>query len=412
MKSKSKLLFVISFAMAALMLATPASAVRSKYFSDVGAELTWASDAVDSLYEAYVIKGTGDGTFLPMGEITRADFILMLVRAFDLEGGSQENFSDVTLGSYYYNAVNTAKAQGIALGNGGNFNPSAGISRQDAMVLVSRTLKTLNLEITAEGLGSIRDYKDVALVSDYALEAVTEMVESGMIQGTSGFVNPKGTMSRAEMAVFLNRVLEACGKMPASENFTRGVDERVLETLNLTADQGYDIQTVLEYVSRAMLESQFTIIDGTPSLKTATNVLYAVVEGRLFEGLVYTDTAAVAVNEQLGEIYRAVFAVADLEKDASGCYQLDTEACGGTITRDGENIAFVLPFECDTTVQVQVYYGEAISGGAKIWCKLYTTANHGAEAAYYGKALVYLKSGDGLAGGYLVDSFELYREAE
>lgn len=51
-------------------------------------------------------------------------------------------------------------------------------------------------------------YSDSAAVSDYAVGAMAAMVKLGIFQGsTSGQLNPKGTLTRAQMAVILYRAL-------------------------------------------------------------------------------------------------------------------------------------------------------------------------------------------------------------
>ncbi|SMC53677.1 S-layer homology domain-containing protein [Papillibacter cinnamivorans] len=412
MRTKRKLLLVLSFALAALILSTPASAVRSKYFNDVGENYSWAADAVDKLYEAYVVQGAGGGMFLPETRITRADFMLMLVRAFDLEGGTEENFSDVSQDSYYCEAVLTAKALGIAKGSGGMFSPSSGITRQDAMVLVSRTLAAVGAYLPETEDATVpEDFSDFDSVYPYALDAVTEMVGGGMIQGSGELLNPEGTMGRAEVATFLYRVMEAAGFL-GGNSFSRGVDKETLAALDLTDSQGSALGTVLEYVGASMLDSGYTVIDGTPSLKTATCVLYSVAEGSLFEGLVTNTDSVTVTDTQLGEIYRSVFAVGDLNKDASGNYQYDASSSGGVVTRTGDAVVFTRRTSLKTTVWVQIYHGEATAEGAKVWCILYASPNTGGDPIYYGRALVFLKSGNGIGGGYLVDSCEIYKDGE
>ena len=49
-----------------------------------------------------------------------------------------ENFADVPESAYYYNAVGSAKAAGIASGDGANFMPEDSITRQDLITLAYR----------------------------------------------------------------------------------------------------------------------------------------------------------------------------------------------------------------------------------------------------------------------------------
>ena len=57
---------------------------HSVYFYDTAGEYAWASREVDTLAVAGVIKGGGTHLFYPGNAITRADFIVMLDRAYGM----------------------------------------------------------------------------------------------------------------------------------------------------------------------------------------------------------------------------------------------------------------------------------------------------------------------------------------
>ena len=97
---------------------------RSVYFYDVTENHGWAAQKIDSLAAAEVILGSGDYLFYPTNPITRADFIVMLDRAYGmseaLESGvvtAQGAFSDVPDNTYYTESIAAARAFGIAEGS-------------------------------------------------------------------------------------------------------------------------------------------------------------------------------------------------------------------------------------------------------------------------------------------------------
>ena len=57
---------------------------HSVYFYDVDDGYSWAFREVDTLAVAGVIQGRGDHLFYPRNAITRADFIVMLDRAYGM----------------------------------------------------------------------------------------------------------------------------------------------------------------------------------------------------------------------------------------------------------------------------------------------------------------------------------------
>lgn len=177
----------------------------SKYFADLSG-CSWADSSIGYLYEMGVVNGTGNNKYSPLNKITRADFMLMLCNAFDLTADSYNNFSDVTKDKYYYNAVGITKALGIAHGTGTGFHPTKELTRQDAMVLLYRSLGIMGINISQSN--DLSKFSDAGFVSDYAEEAVKALVGAGIINGNdNGTLNPTGNLSRAEMAVILYNTL-------------------------------------------------------------------------------------------------------------------------------------------------------------------------------------------------------------
>jgi len=88
-----------------------AIAFVKKTFSDIG-NYPWAKKQIEVLASKGVINGTSATTYSPGQNITRADFITLLVRALELKADFITNFDDVKPADYYYNALGTAKALG------------------------------------------------------------------------------------------------------------------------------------------------------------------------------------------------------------------------------------------------------------------------------------------------------------
>ncbi len=185
------------------------SDIPSEKFTDL-AGYDWAEEAINSLAESGVINGTSDSTYSPSKDITRADFTVLLVRAFGLETDSTDNFSDVSAGAYYAKELAAAKAHGIANGVGDNkYNPTATITRQDMMTIVSRTLKALGYEVEDAAAEELAAYADGANVSEYAAEHVASLIKNGIVMGSNGKINPQSNTTRAEVAVLIYRLINS-----------------------------------------------------------------------------------------------------------------------------------------------------------------------------------------------------------
>lgn len=177
-------------------------------FKDVAGKYDWAADAIDRLFAEGIIKGTSESTFNPEKMVTRADFVLMLVRALGLEGASDSGFTDVREDDYYYEALGIAKHLGLIKGvDGSRFNPQGEITRQDMMVIAARALQLTRQWATSSNEVELDVFRDGSKVAAYARESVELLISQGIIQGDGGYIQPAGTATRAQAAVVVFRIL-------------------------------------------------------------------------------------------------------------------------------------------------------------------------------------------------------------
>ncbi|WP_249898875.1 S-layer homology domain-containing protein [Paenibacillus sp. PK3_47] len=194
-----------TMAPAATQAPSPQPAVN--HFQDIGSKYEWAAEAINRLYAEGIVKGTSGTSFSPEQKITRADFVLLLVRALGLQAESGFNFADVHQGAYYYEALGIAKQLGIVKGVDGNrFNPKEDISRQDMMVMAVRALKSVQQWTGNARAANLSDYPDAAGIAAYAKDSVAELVSEGIVQGDGNAIRPKDTATRAEAAVIIYRI--------------------------------------------------------------------------------------------------------------------------------------------------------------------------------------------------------------
>lgn len=160
----------------------------------------WAKDYVKTLANAGVVGGYDDGTFLPDKNVTRAEYIKMIVGMFGLEESQENIFADVADDAWYKEYVEKALAAGLIEGDGGNFNPDATITRQDAAVILYR--------LGIAGGDNKIEFSDATSIADYAKEAVEVLASAGVINGSDGKFNPTNAITRAETAAILCRAAE------------------------------------------------------------------------------------------------------------------------------------------------------------------------------------------------------------
>lgn len=174
-------------------------------FKDMGGH-AWAKEALYRLYDAGIVKGVSDTEFAPQREIKRADFMLMLLRLMEVEIDTEapDQFADVPEGSYYYYELATAKRLGITQGTSPTtFDPDRCITRQEMFTLTWRTLEIA----TKDNLAVLDVFIDKDDIAEYAKPALATLVSLDLVAGDNeNRVNPRGNATRAESAVFLDRV--------------------------------------------------------------------------------------------------------------------------------------------------------------------------------------------------------------
>ena len=164
----------------------------------------WASEAVSYLAGKNIISGRDNGIFDPQANITRAEFLKIVVNALDIsQAAHSQQFADVSKDAWYATYVSVAHSVGIVTGDGGYFNPNSPVTRQDMAVMLYRAIRNKEL---SEVCDVFYDSDDI---SDYAKEAIFYMYENGIINGRGdGLFVPKGTATRAEAAQMIYKFIK------------------------------------------------------------------------------------------------------------------------------------------------------------------------------------------------------------
>ena len=147
-----------------------------------------------------------DGSFAPDKSITRAEYVKILCLAFPVKDTDEvKSFEDVANDAWYYDYVVSASKAGIITGDGNRFNPNDKITRQDAAVMLYRTLIGLNAVFGETEL----DVTDTDSIAPYAKEAVKALYGKDIIKGfDDGSFMPEADITRAQAAAIVARVLQ------------------------------------------------------------------------------------------------------------------------------------------------------------------------------------------------------------
>lgn len=168
----------------------------------------WYYESIVYAFENNLFKGTGENSFSPNSNMTRAMLVTVLYRYDGASGSFESSFSDVASTAWYRDAVAWGAANGIIGGFGdGSFGPDTVITREQLAVILYRYGKIKNYDLSASS--SLDSFKDGNLTSSYAISAMQWASGTGLISGKgSGILDPKGKATRAEVAAILMRLFQ------------------------------------------------------------------------------------------------------------------------------------------------------------------------------------------------------------
>ena len=162
---------------------------------------SYYEDAVDWAVENGITKGTDDTHFSPDGICTRAQAVTFLWRTAGSPKPETRTmpFTDVPVGSYYYDAVLWAVENGITKGTSDTtFSPNMTCSRAQIVTFLWRSEKS-----PAAGTANpFADVKSTAYYADAVLWAVKENITKGTTNTT---FSPDADCTRAQIVTFLWR---------------------------------------------------------------------------------------------------------------------------------------------------------------------------------------------------------------
>ncbi|MBC7958804.1 MAG: S-layer homology domain-containing protein [Vallitaleaceae bacterium] len=176
-------------------------------FSDVPTT-HWAYSDIMLMANYKIITGYSNSIFKPDAPVSRAEFAKMMVLTMqmDLTNPAKATFDDVHVGGWEYKYIETAKTYMTAYktANGLIFKPSEGAQREDMAVSI---IKGLGLSPSTD-LNVLNTLTDSSSISPNVTGYVAKAMSEGIMIGDSNKkFNPKATITRAETATLLARLI-------------------------------------------------------------------------------------------------------------------------------------------------------------------------------------------------------------
>ena len=181
--------------------AADAPAVDAVYTDTAG---HWGASWIAKAAAKGIFTGYPDGSFKPDAAVTRGDLVLTLYRMAGKPAVSgAAPFADVPADAYYADAVAWAYGAGYVSGRGDGFDPTAPVTRQEAMKILFAAsggqsgMEAMFTSIYDEG------FADSAQIADWARSAMYWAYFNEIINGMDGGLAPNGKATRAQLAKIL-----------------------------------------------------------------------------------------------------------------------------------------------------------------------------------------------------------------
>ena len=181
----------------------PATPDPSK-FTDLDENAWYYDDVVDVIKDG-LMEGVSSTKFGPELVVNRAMVATILYRFSGEKFDGSAAFPDVTVDSWYDEAVAWAADRGVVTGyDNGNFGPEDAVTREQMVTMFRRFWAYQeNSGGQTDGLSA---YVDADQISQYAVDAMEWAVGMGLINGRSSqLLAPAAQACRAELCALLNR---------------------------------------------------------------------------------------------------------------------------------------------------------------------------------------------------------------
>ena len=227
----------------------------------------WAYEAVEYCYEHGIVSGVSTTLFGRDNQIRRGDFMLMLYNALGKPTPAGAcTFTDVSPSDYYYTALSWGQGAGLASGTGGGaYSPTASVTREQAFTILRQAMPLLGKDCPDGDLSILDQFGDRDQIADYALSHAATLVEQGLVAGKGDGLDPKGNLTRAEMAAILYQIITYTPKTEEPADPTEPTDPVLPDD---PVDPGTSVAPAL--YTLALDQSQLSLDSGARATLTAT----------------------------------------------------------------------------------------------------------------------------------------------
>lgn len=264
----------------------------------------WSNAAMTYAVNNGYIKGS-NGKLNPQGLATRAQVASIFARVLKLENKADlSSYTDVNASQWYYDDLAKAVDAGLFKGSDNKLRPNDNITREEVMAIIARAY-----DLTGEN-GNLSAFIDGSTVSSWAVNAVSALVENGIVNGSNGKLNPKTNITREEFAQLLYNCENKFGADEESTEITTDAEDTSVDT---TEESSTETTT---FVGKNSIKAAGGGSSSSSSKKSNTKTTEATTETTT-EATTETTTAVALESQNKVTVDGADYYVATLEKPMS-----------------------------------------------------------------------------------------------
>ena len=264
----------------------------------------WSNAAMTYAVNNGYIKGS-NGKLNPQGLATRAQVASIFARVLKLENKADlGSYTDVNASQWYYDDLAKAVDAGLFKGSDNKLRPNDNITREEVMAIIARAY-----DLTGEN-GNLSAFTDGSTVSSWAVNAVSALVENGIVNGGNGKLNPKNNITREEFAQLLYNCQNKFGADEESTEITTDAEDTSVDT---TKESSTETTT---FVGKNSIKAAGGGSSSSSSKKSNTKTTEATTETTT-EETTKTTTAVALESQNKVTVDGTDYYVATLEKPMS-----------------------------------------------------------------------------------------------
>lgn len=175
----------------------------------------WMEPYLQQLADWGVMRGDSTGNMHPDRPITRAEFVVLVNRAFGYNQTSASiPFRDVKPSDWYYDDINIGYTTGYFNGTSASTaSPRDSVTREQATVLLGRNM------MLEDQPGASIDFTDSTSLGNFSRGLIRSALTEGIISGYSdGSFRPKTNITRGQMAVILVKAIGNLVNKPGEQS--------------------------------------------------------------------------------------------------------------------------------------------------------------------------------------------------